>query len=209
MTSGRPETKAAAGCSKSRFKNAAQAVGVALHQRGLGIARAQNPAEGRIELEQHQPRRRDAGGDQRFGHRTGPRPELDHRSLAVRIDIARHGAGEHLARRLHRADRQRPLDPRADEMHLVVETDAALALELRIRFAMPSRVRSNARIWRADLAPDHGLPELEEANLPLDLLFEYPKRRQLHGKSHVEEAWPSSAFTEQTPAAHGSGCRDG
>jgi hypothetical protein len=52
-------------------------------------------------------------------------------------------------------------------MHLVVETDAALALEL------PDLT--------SDLAPDKRLPDLEEAKLPLDLLFEYPKRRQRHG----------------------------
>ena len=72
-------------------------------------------------------------------------------------------------------------------MHLVVETDAALALELPDPFSDAVTRALERPDLAADLAPDHGLPELEEANLPLDLLFEYPKRRQLHDKSHVKK----------------------
>ena len=115
---------------QQRLEQAAQAVGIALHQRGVGIARTQDSAERRIEFDQHEPRRRDSGLDQRLRNRPGPGAELDDRPVAIRIDIARHGARKHFARRRHRADGQRPLDPGADEAHLVVEPDAALALEL-------------------------------------------------------------------------------
>jgi hypothetical protein len=61
------------GLQQQRFEQAAQAVGVALHQCGVGIARAQNSAERRIEFDQHKAGGRDASLDQRFGHRPGPR----------------------------------------------------------------------------------------------------------------------------------------
>src|SRR4051812_49204595 len=67
--------------------------------------------------------------DQRLGDRSGTWPEFDHRSVAMRIDILRHRAGERLARRCDGADCERLLDPGSDEPHLVVEAHAVLALE--------------------------------------------------------------------------------
>ncbi len=90
----------------------------------------QETAECRIEFDENQSRGRDAGLDQSFGDRPGPRSKLNDRPVAMRIDIPRHGAREHLARRRHRTHRQRPLEPGADEAHFVIKPNAALAFEL-------------------------------------------------------------------------------
>ena len=122
---------------------------------------------------QHEPRRSDAGLDQSFGDRPGPRSELDHRPVAVRIDIARHGARKHFARRRHRADGQRPLDPGADEAHLVIEPNAALALELPdLVFDLLADIVAlllEQPDVASDVALDNGLLQLEKPQLPLDL----------------------------------------
>src|SRR5262249_18021353 len=115
---------------QQRLEQAAHAVGVALHQRRAWIARAQNPAKSRVELDEHESRRMDARLDQGGGDRPRPRAALHHRPIAVRVDKAGHRAREHLAGRRYSADAQRALDPRADEAHFVIEADAALALEL-------------------------------------------------------------------------------
>ena len=49
--------------------------------------------------------------DQRVGDRAGPGPKFDDRPFGIDIDILRHGAGEHLARRHHRAHVQRLFNP--------------------------------------------------------------------------------------------------
>ena len=70
----------------------------------------------------------------------------------MRIDIARHGAREHLLDGVTAPMLQRPLDPGADEAHLVVEADTALALELPDLifdlFADIVAARSNSRMCR-------------------------------------------------------------
>jgi hypothetical protein len=100
----------------------AQPIGIPLHHGRGRIARAQQAAEILVELDQHQPRWVDAVLHQRFGDRPGAGTKLDDRTARRRIDIARHGARQRLARRHHRAHRQRLLDQRTDELHLVVET---------------------------------------------------------------------------------------
>src|ERR1041385_2455097 len=93
--------------------------------------------------------------DQRLGDRPGAGAKLDHGAGRIGIDILRHGAGKRLARRRDRADRQRLLDPRADEADLVVEADAFLLLE--------------AAQLRLDVAADL---LLDTAERQLDLLLE-------------------------------------
>jgi hypothetical protein len=66
---------------------------------------------------------------QRLGDRPRPGAELDDRPGPGRIDIACHGAGERPAGRRHGAERQRLLDPGADETDFVVEADAVLLFE--------------------------------------------------------------------------------
>src|SRR5204862_2039733 len=99
------------------------------HAGRLREALAQELAERRVELDQHEPRRRDAMLDQRLGNRPRAGTKLDHRPFAIRIDVLCHGAGEGLARRCDGADRKRLLDPRTDEADLIVEADAVLLLE--------------------------------------------------------------------------------
>jgi hypothetical protein len=107
----------------------AQPVGVALHYGRRRIARAQETAERRIEFDQHEPRRIDAVFDQRFGDGPGAGTQFDHGTFALRIDIARHGARQHAARRRDRAGRERLLDPRTNEAHLVVEANPVALFE--------------------------------------------------------------------------------
>ena len=99
-------------------------IGIALHHRGFGIAHPQQPAEGRIELDQHQAGGVDALLDQRRRHRAGSGPEFDDVAVQAGIHEFRHGAGERLARRHHGAGGQRLLHPGAEKVHLVVETQA-------------------------------------------------------------------------------------
>src|SRR6516162_1521137 len=106
-----------------------KAIGVALYHGRGRIARAQQAAENRIELDQHQARWIDSLREQRLGDRPGAGAKLDYRTRPARIDIRRHGARERAARRSHGAGRQRLLDPAADEAHFVVETNAVLLLE--------------------------------------------------------------------------------
>ena len=108
------------------FQKALEIIGVALHHGRLRIARAQQPAEHRIEFDQHQARRIDAAIDQRFGDGAGARSELDHGPRNIDIDMARHGAGEKASRRRDRAGRQWLVQPGADESDFVVETKALL-----------------------------------------------------------------------------------
>src|SRR5262249_58503141 len=96
---------------------------------GGGIARAQQAEEGRVERDQHEPRRHDALLEQCLGDRPRAGAELDDRAGSGRINIARHGAGERPAGRRHRTERQRLLDPGADEPDFVVEADAVLLFE--------------------------------------------------------------------------------
>jgi hypothetical protein len=77
----------------------------------LRIAVAQQRAEAGIVFDQHQPLLVDAMFDQRIGDRAGARSEFDHRSFGIDVDILRHGPGEQLARRHHRAHVQRLFDP--------------------------------------------------------------------------------------------------
>jgi len=103
----------------------------------------------------------------------------------MRIDIASHGAREHLARRRHRADAERPLDPGADEAHLVVEPDTAFALELPDLifdfFADIVAATLKQPDVPSDVALDDSLLQLEEPQLPLDPLFECTQGRKRHG----------------------------
>jgi hypothetical protein len=73
-------------------EQAAQPIGVALHHGRHRIARAQQPAERRIEFDQDEPRGIDSLPDQRLGHRAGARSELDHGTVGIGIDETRHGA---------------------------------------------------------------------------------------------------------------------
>ena len=72
--------------------------------------------------------------------------------------------------------RQRPLDPGADEAHLVVEPDTALALELPDLifdlFADIVAALLKQPDVPSDVALDDSLLQLEEPQLPLDPLFE-------------------------------------
>src|SRR5262249_45656498 len=154
------------------------------------IALAQQPAEGRIELDQHQTRRIDALRHQRLGDRAGARAELDDRSRHARVHIGRHLARQHAARRRHRADRQRLLDPAAEEPELVVDADAlalleapevqlellllgvealAEALAMRIETLFDALTMSGDLAF--DLAPQRAVLQLEQAKLPLNLPF--------------------------------------
>src|SRR5262249_33734263 len=143
-------------------------------------ARAQQAAEGRIELDQHQPRRCDALRQQRLGD--GPRPgaELDDRPGPGRIDIARHSAGERPARRRHGAERQRLLDPGADEADFVVEADAVLLFEAAdagldlLLLALQPLLESSAMVLELllELALECVLLLLEQMNVPVDLPLE-------------------------------------
>ena len=78
--------------------------------------------------------------------------------------------------RRHRANAQRPLDPGANEPHLVVETDAPLLLELAdlLLDALADAVallleKPNSL---SDLALNDVLVDFEEAKLPPDFLLE-------------------------------------
>ena len=100
--------------------------------------------------------------DQRLGDGAGAGAELDDGPGPIGIDVLRHRAGERLARRRHRADRERLLDPGADEADFVVEPDAVLPLE--------------AAKVRLDVAADLLLDAAErQFHLLLEMLFD-----QLH-----------------------------
>jgi hypothetical protein len=88
----------------------------------MWIAVAQQRAEARIKFDQHQALLIDAMLDQRVGDRAGAGPQFDHRCGRLDVDILRHGAGQHTARRHHGAHVKRLLDPRAKETNFVVET---------------------------------------------------------------------------------------
>src|SRR5262249_41810477 len=123
--------------------------------------------------------------------------------IVMRIDITRHGAREHLARRCHRPNGQRPLDPGADEAHLVVNPNAALALELPdliFDFLFDFLADIVAPLLEQpdvppDVALDDSLLQLEEPQLPLDPLFESTQGRKRHGKSHTTKHRPFKTFT--------------
>ncbi len=187
VNSGSPETTAAAGRSSTPLERAPQAVGIALHHGRGREARLQQPAEGRIEFDQHQPRRIDALLDDCLGHRTGARTELDDRARHVRIEVGRHGAGERLAGRRHGAERQRLLDPGADEADLVVEAEDLLLLEapevglellllqldlLLDPLALEFELLLLVFELLLDLALERALLELEEPDLLSDLAFD-------------------------------------
>src|SRR4051794_35074122 len=139
----------------------AQSVSVSLHDGRFREALAQELAKGRVELDQHQPRLRNAVLDQGFGNGSGAGPELDHRPGRIGIDVLRHGAGERLARRRDRADRERFFDPRADEANFVVEAYAVLSFE--------------AADLRLDVTADLLLdPAERQFHLLLEMLFEQP-----------------------------------
>ena len=76
LNSGNPDTIAAAG-SRDGWPQAADPVSVALNNGRVGIARAQQPAECRIELDQHHPGRVDPAIDQSRRDGTGSRTEFD------------------------------------------------------------------------------------------------------------------------------------
>src|SRR5207253_9790866 len=124
------------------------------------------------------------------GDRPGARAELDDRPGDCRIDVARHGARERLARRGHRADRERLLDPGAEKPDLIVEADAVplfeaadlafklLSLRLELLFessSMGLELQFELRLVGLDLLFDLSFEptpfELEQADLPLDLLL--------------------------------------
>ena len=156
MNSGRPETNAAAGSRSTPASVSSQIVGIALHDVDRRKALAQQPAEVRIELDQREPRGIDAALDQRFGDRPGAGAELDDRPGGLGIDVVRHDPRQRLARRRHRADGQRLLDPGAQETEFV-------AVEvLLLEVAQPP----------SDPAADRAALELDEAELPLDLALE-------------------------------------
>ena len=87
------------------------AIGIALDDPPPGIALAQEGAESG--LNSTSTRRSGAMPRRSRAAVTGPGAgaDLDHRAARRRVDIARHGAGERPARRLHGADLQRALDP--------------------------------------------------------------------------------------------------
>src|SRR5262249_43216131 len=107
-----------------------QGVGITLHDGGSRIARAQQAAEGRIELNQHKARRIDPLCEQRLRYRPRAGAKLDDGTRPVGIDIGRHGTSKHPAGWRHSAGGQRLPDPGANEAHLVVETNAVLLLEV-------------------------------------------------------------------------------
>ncbi len=74
-----------------------------------------------------------ATGHQRLGDRAGAWPELNHGARCVDIHIAGHGPRQHPAGRRYRSDRQRLLQPGANEPHLVVEAKALFVGEGRLR----------------------------------------------------------------------------
>src|SRR5262249_34493414 len=106
-----------------------EAIGIAVDDHRAGKARLQQPAEGRIELDQHQPRRIDPLRHQRLGHWPSAGPQLDDRPGHIRIDIARHGTRQRLARGRDRARGQRLLDPGAEEADVVELRAVLLRLE--------------------------------------------------------------------------------
>src|SRR6516165_6302748 len=115
--------------SQDAAQQTLKAIGVPLYHGRGRIARTQQAAEDRIELDQHQARRIDALREQCLGDRPGAGAKLDDRPRPARIDIGSHGARERAARRSYGAGRQRLFDPGAEEAHVVVETNAVLLLE--------------------------------------------------------------------------------
>src|SRR5262249_20227909 len=148
--------------------------------RGGRIARAQQPAEGWVEFDQHEPRRIDPLAEQRLGHRPGAGTKLDDRARPACIDIGRHGARERPPRRRHRAGGQRLLNPRSDEAHFVVEANSILLFEatnacfdfllLRVELLLEFLLVSLELLL--DFSFECTLPLLEQLNLPLDPPFQ-------------------------------------
>src|SRR5262249_18724029 len=141
--------------------------------------------------DQHESRWINTLRHQRIGNRTGARAELDDRSWHIRIDVGRHLARQHAARRRHRADRQRLLDPGAEEAELVIDADAFPLLEspdgqvellllgveaLAETLAVGIEALFDALAVRGDLAfelaPKRAVLQLEQTDLPLNLPFE-------------------------------------
>jgi len=118
----------------------------------------QQTAERRIELDQHEARGIDALRHQRLGHWPSAGPKLDDGAGHVRVDIARHGAGERLARGRNRARGQRALDPGAEEAHVVELRAVLLQLEA-------ADVRAELLLLRLDLL-------LEALDVALELLLD-------------------------------------
>ena len=108
-------------------------VGVALHHGRARIARAQQAAEHRVELDEDQTGRIDAVLDQRLGHRPRARTKLDDGAVGLEVDLSRHGAREELAGRHHGAGRQRLLEPGSDELDFVVDRSERLLGETQRR----------------------------------------------------------------------------
>src|SRR5262245_56065344 len=161
-------------------QQALEAVGIALHHGRGRVARAQEPAEDRIELDQHESRRVNPLRDQRLGDRPGAGAKLDDRTRPARIDIGRHGARQRPARRGYGAGRQRLLDPGADEAHLVVEANAVLLLEaadarldlLFLRVELLLELLFVGFELKFDLSFERALALLEQLNVLLDRSFE-------------------------------------
>ena len=100
-----------------------QVVGIALDDRRFREAALQELAEFGVELDEDQPILGDAAPDQGVGDRAGAGAELDDRARNARIDIGRHGARQDLARWRDGADGERPFEPEAQELRLVLESD--------------------------------------------------------------------------------------
>src|SRR5712671_4370615 len=179
------------GLAQNRRQQRAQPVGVALDDGCLRIALAQQTAEGRVELDQHEASRINPARHQRLGHWPSAGSELDDRTIRMRIHVIRHGAGERLAGRRHRAHRQRLLDPGAEETKLVVDANPVLQLEatdvgfesflLRIELLLNAQLVSvellaDALLLRRELAFElaakRTVPQLKKPDLPFDLAFE-------------------------------------
>ena len=96
-------------------------IGVALDHGRRREALAQEVAELRAVFEQDEAGLGDAAAQQRFGYGACPGADLDHRSLAFGIDLARHGAREIAARRRHRAELQGLLGPALEELRRIAE----------------------------------------------------------------------------------------
>src|SRR5262249_4567558 len=127
----------------------------------------------------------------RLGDRAGARAELDDRSRHARVHVSRHLARQHTARRCDRADRERFLDPSAEETELVVDADAlplleatdvqlellllgveALAETLTMRIEALFDALAVSGDLAFDLAPECAVLQLEQTDLPLNLPFE-------------------------------------
>src|SRR5207248_2388272 len=110
-------------------------------------------------------------------------------SVAVRIDIAGHGARQNFSRRRHRTDGQRAFDPGTDEAHFVVEPDAALALELP-DLLFDLLADAVALLFEHadlafDLALDDSLSDLQKPELAFDPSFKFLQGRERHGINRI------------------------